>query len=84
MTDERLHSGQRQRRLCGREGPASWCAFHLHPNVNQHLSILVGEHSSTPSAVRIPAVVADGEIVRGQFGAFNLPMLVYAGVSAAL
>lgn len=41
------------------------------------------ENTAPPSAVRIPAVVADGEIVRGQFGAFNLPMLVYAGVSAA-
>ncbi|MFN9717617.1 MAG: hypothetical protein ACK58L_02920 [Planctomycetota bacterium] len=38
-----------------------------------------------PSAVAIPAVIAgtDAEIVRGQFGMFNLPMIVYAGVTAA-
>lgn len=38
-----------------------------------------------PSAVAIPAVIAgtDAEIVRGQFGIFNLPMAVYAGVTAA-
>ncbi len=38
-----------------------------------------------PSAVAIPAVIAgtDAELVRGQFGMFNLPMIVYAGVTAA-
>ncbi len=39
--------------------------------------------SAPPASVRLPAVVSDADIVRGQFGAFNLPMLVYAGVSAA-
>ncbi len=39
--------------------------------------------SAPPAAVRLPAVVSDADIVRGQFGAFNLPMLLYAGVSAA-
>lgn len=40
-------------------------------------------HTAPPSAVTVPAVVSDAEIVRGQFGAFNLPMLVYAGLTAA-
>lgn len=39
--------------------------------------------TAPPSAVGMPAVVSDVEIVRGQFGAFNLPMVLYAGVSAA-
>lgn len=39
--------------------------------------------TAPPSAVNTPAVVSDTTLVRGQFGAFNLPMLVYAGVSAA-
>ncbi|HAV32375.1 MAG: hypothetical protein ACK5TG_18420 [Planctomyces sp.] len=36
-----------------------------------------------PTAVNTPAVVSDVRLVRGQFGAFNLPMLVYAGVAIA-
>jgi hypothetical protein len=39
--------------------------------------------SAPPAAVSTPAVVNDGELVRGQFGAFNLPMLVYAGATIA-
>lgn len=39
--------------------------------------------TAPPSAVAVPAVVSDAELVRGQFGAFNLPMLLYAGVSIA-
>lgn len=39
--------------------------------------------TAPPSAVNTPAVVSDSTLVRGQFGAFNLPMLVYAGVAAA-
>ncbi len=41
------------------------------------------QNTAPPAAVKVPALVSDAEIVRGQFGAFNLPMLVYAGVSAA-
>ncbi|MFM7056787.1 MAG: hypothetical protein ACKO2P_07670 [Planctomycetota bacterium] len=37
--------------------------------------------AAPPSAVAVPAVVHDRSIVRGQFGAFNLPMLVYAGAT---
>ena len=39
--------------------------------------------TAPPSAVNTPAGVSDSTLVRGQFGAFNLPMLVYAGVAAA-
>jgi hypothetical protein len=39
--------------------------------------------TAPPSAVTTPAVVSDAGLVRGQFGAFNLPMVVYAGVSIA-
>lgn len=39
--------------------------------------------TAPPAAIKVPALVSDAEIVRGQFGAFNLPMLVYAGVTAA-
>jgi len=39
--------------------------------------------TAPPAAINTPAVVSDNTLVRGQFGAFNLPMLVYAGVSAA-
>lgn len=39
--------------------------------------------TAPPAAVAVPAVVSDAEIVRGQFGAFNLPMIVYAGVTVA-
>lgn len=38
--------------------------------------------SAPPSAVSTPAVVNDPQLVRGQFGAFNLPMLVYVGATA--
>jgi len=37
--------------------------------------------TAPPSAVRVPAVVADADLVRAQFGGFNLPMAVYATVS---
>jgi hypothetical protein len=37
--------------------------------------------TAPPSAVMVPAVVSDVEIVRAQFGGFNLPMAVYATVS---
>jgi hypothetical protein len=39
--------------------------------------------SAPPSAIRTPAVVSDAEVIRGQFGAFNLPMIVTTGVSIA-
>lgn len=39
--------------------------------------------SAPPAAVSTPAVVNDPQLVRGQFGAFNLPMLVYAGATIA-
>jgi len=39
--------------------------------------------TAPPSAVNTPAVVSDSTLVRGQFGAFNLPMLVYAGATIA-
>ena len=44
-----------------------------------------GTGDAPPSAVSVPAVIAgtDAEIIRGQFGAFNLPMVVYAGITAA-
>jgi len=41
------------------------------------------EGSAPPSAVSVPAVVSDSEVVRGQFGAFNLPMIIYGGISIA-
>ncbi len=39
------------------------------------------EGTAPPSAIRVPAVVSDAEIVRAQFGGFNLPVAVYATVS---
>lgn len=39
--------------------------------------------TAPPSAISVPAVVSDAEVVRGQLGAFNLPMLVVTGVSVA-
>lgn len=39
--------------------------------------------TAPPVAVAVPAVVNDPSLVRGQFGAFNLPMLVYAGATIA-
>ena len=39
--------------------------------------------TAPPAAISVPAVVSDAEVIRGQFGAFNLPMVVYAGVSIA-
>lgn len=46
---------------------------------------LWGTGDAPPTAVSVPAVIAgtDAEIIRGQFGAFNLPMVVYAGITAA-
>lgn len=41
------------------------------------------EGSAPPSAVSVPAVVSDAEVVRGQFGAFNLPQIIYGGVAIA-
>jgi len=41
------------------------------------------EGAAPPSAVQVPAVVSDAEVIRGQFGAFNLPMVVYASLSIA-
>ncbi|MEY3457971.1 MAG: hypothetical protein RL215_1128 [Planctomycetota bacterium] len=41
------------------------------------------EDSAPPAAVSTPAIVNDPTLVRGQFGAFNLPMLVYAGATIA-
>lgn len=32
--------------------------------------------TAPPTATAVPAVVADSEVIRGQFGAFNLPMFV--------
>jgi hypothetical protein len=37
--------------------------------------------TAPPSAISVPAVVNDPSLVRGQFGGFNLPMLVYAGAT---
>ncbi len=37
--------------------------------------------SAPPSSISVPAVVNDPSLVRGQFGGFNLPMLVYAGAT---
>ncbi len=39
--------------------------------------------AAPPSAISTPAIVSDAEVIRGQFGGFNLPMIVYAGVSVA-
>jgi hypothetical protein len=39
--------------------------------------------TAPPSAVRIPAVVDDAEVIRGQLGAFNLPMAVFGGAAIA-
>lgn len=44
---------------------------------------LWSEGTAPPSAVSLPAVVSDSEVVRGQFGAFNLPMIIYGGISIA-
>lgn len=41
------------------------------------------EGSAPPSAVSVPAVVSDAEVIRGQFGAFNLPQIIYGGVAIA-
>jgi hypothetical protein len=39
--------------------------------------------NAPPSAVNTPTVVSDKDVVRGQLGAFNLPMLVVGGAAAA-
>ncbi|MFN8705776.1 MAG: hypothetical protein ACK526_02900 [Planctomyces sp.] len=39
--------------------------------------------TAPPSAVQIPAVVDDAEIIRGQLGGFNLPMVVFGGAAIA-
>lgn len=39
--------------------------------------------TAPPTATAIPAVVSDTEVIRGQFGAFNLPQIVVLGAAAA-
>ena len=39
--------------------------------------------TAPPAASSVPAVVSDPELVRGQFGAFNLPMAVVLAASVA-
>jgi hypothetical protein len=39
--------------------------------------------TAPPTATSVPAIVSDTEVVRGQFGAFNLPMFVVLAASAA-
>ncbi len=39
--------------------------------------------SAPPTASSVPAVVSDAELVRGQFGAFNLPMAVVLAAAVA-
>lgn len=39
--------------------------------------------TAPPTATAVPAVVSDAEIIRGQFGAFNLPMIVVLAAAAA-
>ncbi|MEZ6042463.1 MAG: hypothetical protein R3C20_18340 [Planctomycetaceae bacterium] len=41
------------------------------------------KNSAPPAAVQVPALVSDMDVVRGQFGAFNLPMLVVVGATVA-
>lgn len=37
--------------------------------------------TAPPTATTVPAVVSDAEVIRGQFGAFNLPMFVVLATS---
>ena len=39
--------------------------------------------TAPPAATSVPAVVSDPEVIRGQFGAFNLPMFVVLAASVA-
>ena len=39
--------------------------------------------TAPPTATSVPAIVSDTEVVRGQLGAFNLPMFVVLAASAA-
>lgn len=39
--------------------------------------------TAPPTATTVPAVVSDSEVVRGQFGAFNLPMFVALSAGVA-
>lgn len=39
--------------------------------------------TAPPTATAVPAVVSDAEVIRGQFGAFNLPMVVVLAAAAA-
>ena len=39
--------------------------------------------TAPPTATSVPAVVSDAEIIRGQLGAFNLPMFVVLAAAAA-
>jgi hypothetical protein len=41
------------------------------------------EDNAPPSAVKTPTVVSDKDIIRGQLGAFNVPMIVVGGAAAA-
>ena len=38
--------------------------------------------TAPPTATAVPAVVSDAEVIRGQFGAFNLPMVVVLAAAA--
>jgi hypothetical protein len=39
--------------------------------------------TAPPSAITVPAVVSELSTLRGQFGAFNLPGVIYAGLATA-
>lgn len=39
--------------------------------------------TAPPSALTLPAIVADAEVIRGQFGGFNLPQVVVLGTAIA-
>lgn len=39
--------------------------------------------TAPPTSSTVPAIVSDSEVVRGQFGAFNLPMVVVLAAAAA-
>ncbi|MCA9011352.1 MAG: carboxypeptidase regulatory-like domain-containing protein [Planctomycetaceae bacterium] len=39
--------------------------------------------TAPPASASVPAVVSDAEVIRGQFGAFNLPMVVVLAAAAA-
>ena len=39
--------------------------------------------TAPPASASVPAVVSDAQVIRGQFGAFNLPMVVVLAAAAA-